>query len=64
MLFQALHVEIEMKYLNLQVTSLVQKSVGTRSHPTLLFFSLEHFGHFFGDILVTETFRSFASQLY
>ena len=32
MLLQALHVEIEMKNLNLQLTLLVQKSVGTRSH--------------------------------
>jgi len=32
MLLQALRVEIEMKNLNLQVTFLVQKSVGTRSH--------------------------------
>jgi len=32
MLLQALHVEIEMKNLNLQVTLLVQKRVGTRSH--------------------------------
>jgi len=29
MLLQALHVEIEMKNLNLQVTFLVQKGVGT-----------------------------------
>jgi len=32
MLFQALHVKIEMKNQNLQVTLLVQKGVGTRSH--------------------------------
>jgi len=32
MLLQALRVEIEMKNLNLQVTFLVQKGVGTRSH--------------------------------
>ena len=34
MLLQALHVEIEMKNLSLQVTLLVQKGAGTRSHPT------------------------------
>jgi len=34
MLFQALHVEIEMKNLNLQVTLLVQKGVGTPFLPT------------------------------
>jgi len=36
MLFQALRVEIEMKNLNLQVTLLVQKAVGTSfpSHYT------------------------------
>jgi len=34
MLLQALRVEIEMKNLNLQVTFLVQKGVGTRSHTT------------------------------
>jgi len=33
MLLQALRVEIEMKNLHLQVTFLVQKGVGTRSHP-------------------------------
>jgi len=33
MLLQALRAEIEMKNLNLQVTFLVQKDVGTRSHP-------------------------------
>ena len=32
MMLQALHVEIEMKNLNLQVTLLVKKGVGTRSH--------------------------------
>jgi len=32
MLLQALHVETEMKNLNLQVTLLVPKGVGTRSH--------------------------------
>jgi len=36
MLLQALHVKIEMKHLNLQVTLVVQKGVGTRSpHYTL-----------------------------
>jgi len=34
MLLQALHVEIEMKNLNLQVTLLVQKLLERRSHPT------------------------------
>ena len=34
MLLQALRVEIEMKNVNIQVTFLVQKVVGTRSHPT------------------------------
>jgi len=34
MLLQALRVEIEMKNLHLQVAFLVQKGVGTRSHPT------------------------------
>jgi len=34
MLLQALRVEIEMKNLNIQVTFLMQKGVGTRSHPT------------------------------
>ena len=34
MLLQALRVEIEMKNVNIQVTFLVQKGVGTRSHPT------------------------------
>jgi len=34
MLLQALHVETEMKNLNLQVTLRVQKGVGTRFHPT------------------------------
>jgi len=33
MLIQMLHVEIEMKNLNLQVTLLVQKSVGTPFPP-------------------------------
>jgi len=33
-LLQALRVEIEMKYLNLQVTLLLQKGLGTRSLPT------------------------------
>jgi len=34
MLLQAQHIEIEIKNLNLQVTLLVQKGVGTRSHLT------------------------------
>jgi len=34
-LIQALHVEIEMKNLNLQVTSLVQKGAGTHSHTKI-----------------------------
>jgi len=34
MLVQALRVETEMKNVHLQVTFLVQKGVGTRSHPT------------------------------
>jgi len=33
LLLQALHVEIEMKNLNLQVTLLVQKGVGTPFQP-------------------------------
>jgi len=33
MLLQALHVEIEMKNVNLQVTLLVQKGVGTPFPP-------------------------------
>jgi len=41
MLLQALHGEIEMKNQNLQVTLLMQKGVGTRSHPTTVLLTFE-----------------------